>query len=479
MIPWTARRLRRRHIGPAIPAIERQDSLNRRTRALLLCAVALLVGATLVPSGVSAHSGKQSYLYLTILDDGIEGRIEYPVSDLAAATGIEIPSNPERALRVAEDSLEQFQQYSQEHLDLGDGSANWTIEFEGVDVLPAAGTYLQFPFRVTESFDTAPREFVVVFDAIIHAVPEKDSLLIIENDWGTATFDNESDYLLSFSQGQTTQTVSLQDVSALESMRSVRGLGTDAVRLGIDHVLFVIALVLPAGLVAVGRSVKEPAPTVNAAVRRVAGLLGVFVLAHSTTLWLQGLGVTDVPDRLVGSLVAASLLVMALFAAWRFTRREHLVVAVLGLAQGLGFGMLFVDDRLDRSRPVLSLIAYNVGIEIAVLIITGLVFPVLLLLRRTAAAPFVLYGGSIVLSAYGAAWLLERVSDSDLAIERMANPVRVWPRNLWLMLLVIAASGGFYWWTRSRSRLKPLVSDDEPTDRRVENPDAEPASVAR
>ncbi len=455
--------------------------MNRLARTFLACAIALLVGATVLPSNVSAHSGKQSYLYLTILDDGIEGRIEYPVRDLAAATGIEIPSNPAGALRVGEAFLDEFQRYSQAHLGIGDGATNWTIDFDGVEVLAAAGTYLQFPFRVTETFDAAPREFVVFFDAIIHAVPDKDSLLIIENDWGTATFDNESDYLLSFSQGQTTQTVDLQDVAALESMRAVRGLGTDAVRTGIDHVLFVIALALPVGLVAAGRSVTDAAPTVTTAVRRLAGLLGVFALAHSATLWLQGLGVTDVPDRLVGSLVAASLLVMAVYAVWRFTRREHLVVAALGLAQGLGFGMLFVDDHLDRSRPVLSLIAYNVGIEVAVLIITGLVFPVLLLLRRTAAAAFVLYGGAIVLSAYATAWLVERVGDSDLAIERVANPVRVWPRNLWLMLFVIAASGGFYWWTRSRSRLRPLASDvgsADSTYRAVDEADTAPASVA-
>ncbi len=89
--PWTAPRLACRQTPRARPAIaaELQDSVNRLARTFLACAIALLVGATVLPSNVSAHSGKQSYLYLTILDDGIEGRIEYPVRDLAAATGIE------------------------------------------------------------------------------------------------------------------------------------------------------------------------------------------------------------------------------------------------------------------------------------------------------------------------------------------------------------------------------------------------------
>jgi hypothetical protein len=252
-------------------------------------------------------------------------------------------------------------------------------------------------------------------------------------------------------------------------MGAVRGLGTDVVREGIDHLLFVVALVLPVGLVARGRGVRDPAPTVVGATRRAAVLLGVFIAANSVVLWVLGLAGIGGSADVVGSLVAGSLLVMAGYAVWRFTSRELFVVGALGVVQGVGFAHAFVEGRLDRIDTPLALLAFNVGIEVAVVVIAALVFPLLLLLRRTALAPLALYGGSAVISAFAVAWLIERVGNTDLNIERIANPLRVWPRNLWLMLFAWALAGALYAWTNRRGSLRALEGDDavSPEDRQL------------
>lgn len=438
--------------------------LTTRSRRFLFFALVLIVCTVIAEQRADAHSGIQSYVYVSITDDAIEGRVEYPAADLADVLRLDLPQSSDALSAAVSANADTIRSYTDQHLAMGDEGGDWDLSYDDdPSILPVAGNYITVPFTVERSFDGAPRSFQVEFDAIIHGNPERDALFLVENDWGTAEFDNEDGHLFGFSTGATVQTVRLEDVSVLTSMTAVRGLGTDEVRVGIDHLLFVVALLLPAGLVAAGASIRDPSPTVAEAGRRAVRLLAVFVASHSAVLWVMGLGAIELSGQLVGSLVAASLLAMAVFAAWRFTSRELLVVGVLGILQGLGLGHAFVERGLD-GYDVPALVAFNLGIEVGVIVIAALVFPLLLILRRTVLAAVALYGGALVIGAYASAWLIERVGDTDLDVERYANPFRVWPRNLWLMLVVWAAAGALYSWSTQRGHLRPLAGETGATD---------------
>lgn len=442
------------------------------SRPLLLVATiaTAVVGMILaLAQPASAHSGKQSYVYVNTYDDGMDGRVEFPARDLGPVLGLEFSDDPATALEVARANADTIRSYTADHLELGDGEATWTLSFdEPVDVLPVGvGPYIVVPFDVEERFESAPRAFTATYDGIIHTNDQKDAFLLVENDWGTAVFQNEAEEFVGFSVGRTTQEVQLDDVSTLSSMAGVRGLGSDAVRNGIDQLLFVVALLLPVGLVAAGARVTDPAPSVASVLRRSGRVLGIYLGVASATLWIIGLGGLDLPDRLVTSLVAASLLVVAVSALWPAVSANHAMVAALGVAQGLGFGLRFNELDLDRRQPVTSLVAFTLGIAIAVAILAGLTLAVLLVVRRTAAAAPLLYGGAAVIAAYSVAWLVERIGDSDLDIEQFANPWRVWPRNLWIAVALILAAAGLYSWSASRGRLRPVetrVDEDERQD---------------
>ena len=87
------------------------------------------------------------------------------------------------------------------------------------------------------------------YDAIIEADSDRDGFLLIATDWGSGTFNNESNEFLRFSQGDTTHLVELDDTSWLKGMSGVIELGAEHIRIGTDHILFVLALVLPSVLV--------------------------------------------------------------------------------------------------------------------------------------------------------------------------------------------------------------------------------------
>ncbi|NIN63308.1 MAG: hypothetical protein GTO63_01035, partial [Anaerolineae bacterium] len=58
-----------------------------------------------------AHSGEETYVYLEIFDDTMEGRVEYPVSDLGDVLGIEIGQDLESARIAVSENLDAILEY--------------------------------------------------------------------------------------------------------------------------------------------------------------------------------------------------------------------------------------------------------------------------------------------------------------------------------------------------------------------------------
>ncbi len=109
---------------------------------------------------------------------------------------------------------------------------------------------------------------------------------------------------------------------------------------------------------------------------------------------------------------------------------------------GSGLGAAFVLQDLDRSRPVVGLVAFAVGASIAALLIAVFVAVPLLLLRRTRYVTAIVVGDvRRSSSGYAVAWAGEIVANDDWPIEEFANPLRVWPRNFWFVLLAVVRRG--------------------------------------
>jgi hypothetical protein len=434
-------------------------------RRLLLIPVFLVIYVLAGGPTALAHSGKQSYVYLEFFDSEIDGRVELPVADLGAVLDIDFGTDADAITAAFEANRGDVMIYVDSHLALEsvDGDV-WDVEYNDVSVLDlGVNSYLLFPFEVAEDFDQAPRELVIEFDAIIEADPQKDALLHIENDVRSGVLNNESDPILGFSTGQTVQTVVLETAPTLSQIAAVRGLGTDGVRSGAVHVLFVGVLMAPVALLARRRRFSDPAPSTLAVVQRAGVVLAAFGGGAAITLWLTGLGVIDLSSRSVVAATAFSLLAVSVWAMLAWLRpsvasREPVIIGLLGLLQGLGFGATFVDDNLDRSRAVLSLVGFTAGVVVAVVIVAVLALVPMALLRRTPLAPVVLGVAAAIGAAYGLTWILEGVFDADWSLDRFANPWRVWPRNLFVALVAAAVAAGLRALFAARGSLRPVGS---------------------
>ena len=120
--------------------------------------------------------------------------------------------------------------------------------------------------------------------------------------------------------------------------------------IGFDHILFLLALLLPAVLVYDAKR-WQGSPTFGLALRQVVGVVTAFTLAHSITLTLASLELISLPSRWVESAIAASVVLAAANNLWPVVeRRRWLVALVFGLIHGFGFASVLTELGLPK-RP--------------------------------------------------------------------------------------------------------------------------------
>jgi hypothetical protein len=190
----------------------------------------------------------------------------------------------------------------------------------------------------------------------------------------------------------------------------------------------------------------------------VRAIVTIFTVAHSFTLIGAAFGLSPSGQwfpPFVETIIAASIVYMALenIIGADIGRRIFLT-GLFGLVHGFGFSYGLQESlQFAGSHLLVSLLAFNVGIEIGQVIAVAVMMPLLYLVRR-----YVLRGrvGMIILSALVAqtawSWMLER--GGELAQQRWPRPdladlatVAFWVAGLMLAGLAI---GHLTWRLRSR-----------------------------
>jgi hydrogenase/urease accessory protein HupE len=152
------------------------------------------------------------------------------------------------------------------------------------------------------------------------------------------------------------------------------GLGVEHILLGIDHLLFVLALLfLVQGW------------------RRIVITITAFTLAHSITLAAATLGFVHVPQAPVEASIALSIVFVATeivrsrMGRVSIAERWPWIVAFLfGLLHGFGFAGALREVGMPEDAIPLALLFFNVGVEIGQLAFIGAVFAFVALLKATA-----------------------------------------------------------------------------------------------
>jgi hypothetical protein len=179
---------------------------------------------------------------------------------------------------------------------------------------------------------------------------------------------------------------------------------------GIDHLLFLIALMLPAVLER-RDGVWRRRTDLRRAFAQVAWIATAFTLAHSITLAIAAFNVLRVAPRIIEPLVAVTVLAAALNNIRPIvTTRLALLAFCFGLIHGFAFAEVLAPLALPRAQLALALLGFNLGVESGQLLVVGATFTVLALAGRWRGySRWVLQGGSLAVALLACAWIVERV----------------------------------------------------------------------
>jgi hypothetical protein len=185
---------------------------------------------------------------------------------------------------------------------------------------------------------------------------------------------------------------------------------------GYDHILFLIALVLPCVLQRAPRSDWIPATSIRAAFLNTLKIVTAFTIAHSITLTLATLGWVRLPTRLTESVIAASVLLAALNNLKAiFPERTWVIAFSFGLIHGFGFATALSGLNLQAASLAIGLLGFNLGVELGQIAIILVFLPVAFSIRHTKLYQrTILRYGSILIALLSAIWLLERLTDKEL-----------------------------------------------------------------
>jgi hypothetical protein len=229
--------------------------------------------------------------------------------------------------------------------------------------------------------------------------------------------ENHREIVIVFAPGRTSGSFDLRGEPLLTKLSRFVVEGVWHIWIGIDHVLFLITLLLTAVMTRSG-SRWVPVPGFRDALLNLVTIVTLFTIAHSLTLGLALKGWVELPSRLVESIIALSVVIVAVngLRPW-LSDRIWLLVFGFGLFHGLGFASVLDNLLLYRDSKLISLIGFNIGVELGQLAIVAVTFPLFYLLRKQSwYQRGVLPAVSALVALIGLWWFVSRALGLDSPI---------------------------------------------------------------
>jgi hypothetical protein len=393
--------------------------------------VFIIVTFLLLPRSVKSHELNHTYVFLSIYEEKIEGRFEFTIADINRELGSNL--NEELVEKEVFPLIPKIQNFLLSKVLFGSEEKNYTLKFTETDFLPleeeADNIVLHFTLEgITEIPDNLDITYNLFFDN--NSISK--GMLVIQHNWKAGIIANHVGIAEVFTKGDTSKTISLKDASIWKGFFAMVKLGVWHIWIGLDHILFLLALILPSAVrrrkeTSLGIEEKQinkwiPVAKFKPAFLYIIGIVTSFTIAHTITLSVAAIGIINLPSRYVESIIALSIAVAA-FHNIRplFSTKEWIIAFVFGLFHGFGFASVLGDKGLSGEFISYSLIGFNLGVEIGQAFIVLAIFPILFFIRKSKIYPKILYYGSILLIIISLHWVIERLFEFNIPLGRFLD----------------------------------------------------------
>ncbi|MSU62128.1 MAG: HupE/UreJ family protein [Pedosphaera sp.] len=368
-----------------------------------ICVYLLLI---MMSASARSHQQSDTYLTLKVEEHQITGSWEIAVRDIDRAVGLDTDGDGAVTVKELREAQESVARYLLSRLE---------VKLNGTPVKLSSKDHLidnrldgaHLILRLESDATPTPRFLVIDYKLFFDLDPNHRGLLRLEyaGETEAAVFDAET----------TSRTFELGAENRWAEVSAFVHEGVWHIWKGYDHILFLLALLLPSVLERrEGR--WKAAPRFQLAFTNVFKIVTAFTIAHSITLGLATYELVRLPSRLTESVIAASVALAALHNFRPILHGKGWMAAFgFGLVHGFGFANVLTELGLQSGNLLLTLLSFNGGVELGQLAIVAVFLPVAFALRGTwIYREGVLRIGSAAIIAAATVWLVERVFDLKL-----------------------------------------------------------------
>lgn len=388
-----------------------------------------------------SHPMPSSVIVFDVKSKSIYCELQLPLKELQFAVPFDVTMNTVHLLKNHERELSK---YILSHFSIqGNSGDKWDVHIDKMNVLKteqvATGKYEELIVQlvITPKKTNNLREFSIHYDAILHQVVTHRALVIIRQDWENGKIEEDNTEIGAINVDINTLKVSpfkvnLAKGSNWNGFKSMVNLGMKHISEGTDHLLFLLVLLLSAPLLSIHNNWIRSGG-INYALIRILKISTAFTIGHSITLIIGSFGLINPNEKLVEVCIALSIVITAIHAIQPiFPNKEIYVASSFGLIHGLAFATILTDLNLETNKLILSLLGFNIGIEMMQLFVIVLVMPWLLILSTYRIYKWIRIFGGIFAGIVSMAWAIERYTEKSNSISTYLENTSTY--SLWFVV---------------------------------------------
>ncbi|MGB0212491.1 HupE/UreJ family protein [Algiphilus sp.] len=367
----------------------------RTVSGLLLCVALLAASWT-----AAAHAPSDSFLRLDADDATVTGRWDIALRDLHELLTLDADGNGAITWGEVHSSRDRIAATALGALRVTSGAGDCPLESGALRIVEHSdGPYAALALRA--ECDEAPETLTLDYDLLFDLDAAHRGLLRLDFGGARSAVFSPSEPSVSYERDRV--------APGAMFLRYLRQ-GAWHIWAGLDHLLFLLCLLLPAVLQRQGDGWRA-APDGRTAFVDVLRVVTAFTLAHALSLSAAALDWLQLPSRWVEAGVAATIVFAAANNLVPMVQRRLWMLAFgFGLVHGAGYAGVLAGLGLPTGTLALALLGFNVGVEGGQILIAALFMPLAWLARYTQWYRHgVVVPGSVLAVLVGLWWLLQRL----------------------------------------------------------------------
>ncbi|MFT3936707.1 MAG: HupE/UreJ family protein [Chitinophagaceae bacterium] len=401
-----------------------------------------------------AHPSPNTLIFLDMGPGSVSMELQLPVPELALSFNNDIAKDPEK---IIEQYGPQLKEYLLAHIHAYVVKGKpWQVLVKEIKMNKGLYVDTDIPYwevNATINLIPAPgdntRDFFLDYDVIMHQVINHAALVSVRTDWenGTMEANTETTQAIGWDLANNNIPplhVNLQKGNWWKGFSSMVILGIRHIADGTDHLMFLLVLLLPAPLLSKNKRWNGYGG-VRYSLMRLLKIVTAFTIGHSVTLLLGAIGWVQLPVQLVEILIAVSILVSAVHAFRPlFPGKETYVAAGFGLVHGMAFAATLVNLQLKAGAMALSILGFNIGIELMQLFVIAITIPWLIILsKQQFVYNYVRIAGAVFAGMAAIAWMVQRYLQKSNLLSNLVDTIAGYSKWIVLALAILAITSFF------------------------------------